>query len=1204
MNKTLLSRLLACRQPLATLSLLLFGLVASGTVAAAEPAQSPLSSRTAAPPQPNVMITIDDSGSMLFDFMPEQVFKVNGYNVQIAESLSAANWPGGYPNDPMRLVTIGQNNYTYQTGDVPASKNYENLYQKKFRSPDVNAMYYNPDLRYRPWIDAANVPSEMAQATFTAAKYDPRYAANLNLNTVVNWGANTRYWCYNNYNDCQQYNVTVDFNPALVYRLNAGADPNQAGSYVRYDINGRNGDLFSPATKHANRTDCAGTKCTIDEEKQNFANWFTYYRFRQSMFKAALGRTLSDFTGKVRIGWARYHPENPGALNSTRDVQQIVKPMDAAYLASVLGNLYSINSFSGTPTRSALDQVGAFFKKAASDAENPWLTSPGTTGSGLLSCRRSVNMLMTDGYYNDAYNIAGDVDGAAGPDYAGGANPNNYSPTQYLPALPFTDPSPRSDTLADVSMQYFKTDLQTGIDNKVAPIDGDIAYWQHLTQFMVGLGVKGTLDSSTPAAKLATLKQIKAGTLSWPDPTAGSNEKIDDMWHAAVNTGGDFYSVRDVAELSSAMTDAIGRAAGADGKEGGVAVSGTTLAAGTLKLVPKYQSAVWTGDLEAYTLDANGKVVNSTPTWKASTKVPLAASRNLYTWDGAAPELFAWDSMSSANQGRVGTKDLTNYIRGDATNEGVGAPYRSRGGSMLGDFVDSPPVYVKGLVDLGYDNIRADYRTYVAQKQARSKAAVFLGGNAGILHAFDAADGTELYGYLPRVGLSNLATIAAKDYGTPDNYHRFFVDGPMIETDAYITPRGAVSAQWTNIVIGSMGAGGTGVFAIHVPTTDPTALDANALMWELSALDDNDMGYVFGEIAVGKVKSGGWKAFIGNGANSKNGKSVLMVVDLATGSIDKKLTVGTGSGGGLMGVSLLKDSTSGEVVAAYAGDLKGNLWRFDFEGGTSSDWKVGFKSQPLFTAAISGTAQPITVAPVSVVHPSGAGRVVLFGTGKLIDTVDADDKSQQTFYGAWDTTVAGASSADLTSPFTSYASHRTPLQQQVASNVAVNDITGSYFKVNATAVNWSTQLGWFMDMPFGPLQNASSPLGQRVIYPAIIVAKDYVLIQTMIPAAAAAACEVSKGVGYNYLLVAADGTAVNVPIFDTNGDGVVDDKDQIVAGYQTEADGTDKILYDANDPSKLVIENTNGYKGAKLPLKSTTIKDRVWRMIVNPPEAP
>jgi hypothetical protein len=67
---------------------------------------------------------------------------------------------------------------------------------------------------------------------------------------------------------------------------------------------------------------------------------------------------------------------------------------------------------------------------------------------------------------------------------------------------------------------------------------------------------------------------------------------------------------------------------------------------------------------------------------------------------------------------------------------------------------------------------------------------------------------------------------------------------------------------------------------------------------------------------------------------------------------------------------------------------------------------------------------------------------------------------------------------------------------------------------------------------------------------------------------------------------------------------VVDDKDQIVAGYQTEADGTDKILYDANDPSKLVIENTNGYKGAKLPLKSTTIKDRVWRMIVNPPEAP
>ena len=551
------------------------------------------------------MVTVDDSGSMLFDFMPEQVFYVNGYPVQIAESVTAQNWPAGYPNDPVRQVTITEKwkttTYSYQTGTVPASKTYEDLYQKKFRSPDVNAQYYNPDLRYRPWVDVNDFQKDMAQATFSAARWEPRLTTTFDLSTTKQYAANAVNWCKNSYNDCPTYGVQVDFYPGLVYRLKAGADPNQSTSYVRYDVNG-NGDAYAPEQKHVNRIDCVSkTKCTQAEEQQNFANWFTYYRFRESMFKGALGRSLVDFQDKIRVGWSRFHPENPGpAVNPSGKVQRPVQQMDAAYLKTVLGDIYNIYSFMGTPTRATLVQVGEYFKKTGSDS--PWLDT--ATGS-TLECRRSINLVMTDGYYNEGDTEVvlptDDADGTAGTDYKD-ANPNGYSPTQYLPVRPFTDEVARSKTLADVAITYFKNDLQSGMLNKVAPVDGDIAYWQHLTQFMVGLGVTGSLDSSTPAKKVETLQKIKAGTLNWPDPTPGSalQPKIDDMWHAAVNTGGDFYSVRDVSELADAMNDAIGRAAGGEAKEAGIAVASYSLVAGNLKLVPKYKSAPWNGDLEAY----------------------------------------------------------------------------------------------------------------------------------------------------------------------------------------------------------------------------------------------------------------------------------------------------------------------------------------------------------------------------------------------------------------------------------------------------------------------------------------------------------------------------------------------------------------------------------------------------------------------------
>lgn len=1187
---------------------------------ATEPAQVPLTSRVAEPPTPNVMLTIDDSGSMLADFMPEGVFKLNGYNVNLAN-----DWIGGFPADWRKLCTSGQKNCVagtwptgnYLAGVVTSRKTSATVYQMQYRSPDVNKIYYNPDVRYLPWYKSDGSGDRMPNATLSAAKLDP-VISNGTFNLSINYtsaGGNqiTTNWFSG---PGTKQVIGRDFYPGLVYRLTAGANPTVAGSYTRYDINATDG-THAAATKHANRTDCTSTKCTLAEEQQNFANWFTYYRMRESLTKAAVSESFVIFKDKLRVGWGRINKNNNDTIDGasfkvieTDTNGGPMRQLDGTRLSTVLTGVQKLASWPSTPLRVALDEVGRYFfvddevhSNVRPAAGSPWLTDPADEASEKLTCRRSVSLLMTDGYYNDTYSAAGDVDGVDGPVYKDAENPGGYTPVQYKAERPYIDaPTALSNTLADVASRYYVMDMDVSIPNKVAPVAGDIAYWQHVTQFMVGLGVYGTLDSSTPAKKSETLKQITAGTLNWPDPTSGSPQKIDDMWHAAVNTGGDFYSVSNVTELTEALKDAFGRAAGNEAKEAGVATASAVLVADNVKYVPKYKSVSWYGDLEAWSLDLDGKT-GASPDWKASERVPAHASRNLYTWvDGTATE---FKSSSSAVVALVGSKDLVDYVRGDTSKEGDAGSFRSRkvgvSYQLLGDFVNSPPVVVKGLVDLGYAAFDSTYSDFVAKKKARPDSAIFLGGNDGMLHAFRGKDGDELFAYLPSEGLSRLSVVASKDYGTSTNFHRFFIDGPMNETDAKI------DGEWANLVIGSMGAGGKTFFALRVPTDMGTTLDsadlgASTVLWEKSGTTDDDIGHIFSNLAVGKVKGGGWKAFVGNGVYSNSGKAVLLVVDIATGSIDSRIVADSGSGNGMMGVSLIKDTVTQEVVGAYAGDLQGNVWRFDFS--SSGQGEVGFGGEPLFVAKnADGVRQPITVPPVAALHPT-RGRVVLVGTGKLIDQGDSDSIDRQTFYGVWDNVVVGESSVAAVSPFYGLSNGRDKLQEQTVDTAnPIKDETGTYYTVSANPVNWVTQLGWYMELPFD---------GQRVVYPTLVLGLDYVYISSVVPARDVAQCETSGGTGYNYLLVAASGGQPNTPIFDTNGDGVINNEDQVASGTTTKGDGNDAIINDPDNP--LTGDTDSGGEGficdtevcRKTKLDCITnctkiVKDRVWKQILNPP---
>lgn len=1244
----------------------LLAAVAACAAWATEPSQKPLTSQSGSTPPPNVMITIDDSGSMLSDAMPEGTFSVSGVNVRLIYY-----WVAGFPGDPRKGTTYGQ---CY----VPADVNSNYIYQRWYRSPDINTIWYNPEVRYQPWLQPkpAADGSGVRMADITNAKAAPWDPVTTGLNPatfdLVTKRNITTNWCVaaDNYAGSSKRS----FSPGIYYRLKPGAKPDSTNNFVLYDVNNVDGP-YAPDVKSADRTDCAGTKCTQTEERRNFANWFTYYRMRESMAKAAVTESFFNFKDKLRAGWGRINKsdatavDGAGASKTFSIVELGVKQLDATQLEAVLKGVQGIQSWPSTPLRTALDGVGKYFYKRT-DSYSPWMTTPGATsepGNAKLACRRAVNVLTTDGYYNDNYSSAGDKDSTAStfsypydeskPDQ----NPGNYSPYTYTPGRPFTDaPNKFTNTLADAAMRWYIEDLDPSIANKVAPIDGDIAFWQHLTQFTVGIGVKGTLDASSDTAKASTLAALTKGTATWPDPSLGNPQKIDDLWHAAVNTGGDFNSVKNVTELTNALSAAFGKAVGNTARESGVATVASTLVLDNIKFVPEYKSGAWYGDVLAYKLDTNGNVIGTTPVWKASSALPAFTDRKLFTWSGSEPEAFttaATGGVDASGKALIASTTteadkLINYIRGDTSNEGAASIYRARGGQLLGDFINSPPVYVKNLVNLGYDLLsnsswQGSYADYLAAKANRSEGVVAVGANAGVFHLFQGSTGKEVFGFLPRQGFEHYATLAEKTYGSDGNYHRFFVDGPTVESDAFIQPRGESGARWTNVLIGSMGAGGRDIFALNLPTADPsTGLGADNVQWELSG--HPDLGYVIGDIRVGPIQGGtltghsGWYAFVGNGAYSSNGGAALLVVDVQTGAVVKSIQVPGSGANGLGGVYLLRNAHQ-EVYAAYAGDLQGNLWRFDFgDGADTGTWKVSFGGQPLFRALdASGTPQPITASPMVIAHPS-QGYVVLFGTGKLFDESDATSAAPQSFYGVWDDTAAGhmggtaspfygASQVVATSPYRSVLVQQTiNTTDVVVGTKTVNGQTVTtnerFYKLSSNSVDWTTQKGWYLDL------NIMG--GQRVVYPPQGVLT-FAYINTIVPAQPAAQCEYNSGTGFNFVIDAYSGAAPTSPVFDTNGDGVVDGSDTVVAGAQSLADGIDKLLSGQADvvgdqptASKcledkegrcpagycltVAVNSTGEGQEMCLPDKCTidpssctpathVITDRVWRQILNPP---
>jgi type IV pilus assembly protein PilY1 len=298
---------------------------------------------------------------------------------------------------------------------------------------------------------------------------------------------------------------------------------------------------------------------------------------------------------------------------------------------------------------------------------------------------------------------------------------------------------------------------------------------------------------------------------------------------------------------------------------------------------------------------------------------------------------------------------------------------------MLGDIVHSSPVFIDDVV--------------------------YVGANDGMLHAFKASDGTELFAYVPNLVFDYLSELADPDYE-----HRFYVDlTPTVKKGEKLL--GGSGSE--TILVGGLGKGGKGYFALDI--TNSNSMTPDDVLWEFpketaDQTDKDDMGYSFSKPVVVRSYDTAhpWIVIFGNGYNSSpDGNSVLFILDAKTGDLIKKIEAGSGPDNGLSSPIAVDVDFDDIVDFVYAGDLRGNLWKFDLTRIKKSDWEVAYKNGvagvPLFTAIDpDGNRQPITSKPDVMFHPEQHGLIVCFGTGKFLGTDDFSNIQLQTIYGIWD----------------------------------------------------------------------------------------------------------------------------------------------------------------------------------------------------------
>jgi len=769
-----------------------------------------------------------------------------------------------------------------------------------------------------------------------------------------------------------------------------------------------------------------------------------------------------------------------GVTNQT--VVTGVRQFSGASRTTFFANLYSGPLDTDTPLRRALDDVGQYFSRT--DDLGPWGQNPGSGGGQQYSCRQNYHILATDGYWNGspATTLAAreNLDDTAGPTITGPSRPN-YT---YTPANPYADSW--SDTLADIAMYYWKRDLRPDLVNNVPSNTQDPAFWQHMVNFTVGLGLTGSVSQSAIDAAFTPTPQ----PITWSDPNAFIAPKLDDLAHAAINSRGGFFSAAEPTAFANALTAALDDIVGRTAATAGVSVSNPNVTAtDNTAYISEYHSGSWYGDLNAFQVNLTTGLPGTIGSWVnggAKTQLDATTSRKIVTYSNAgASQIGIQFQPTTASTGTKvsvvqqamlntpATSDGANvlaFLRGNRSLEGL--TYRVRS-SRLGDIINAEPVVLnppdRNYIDNGY----AAYRT----ANATRPKVVFQGANDGMLHVFGGDPvngGNEEWAYVPSFLLPTLNNLSRKN----GFQHLYYIDATptLADVDFAKTDGGSGAPNWRTILVGGLGKGGRGFYALNVtsPIAATEAAAAAKVLWEFPKNSTNayrsDVGYSFGKPVIVKTRAKGWVVLVTSGYNNGSdtggdGNGHLFVLNPRTGAVIADIPTCDGSCGssaagspanpsGFTHISAFVDraDTDNTVEFVYGGDLFGNVWRFDLSSDNVSEWGVK-KLATLVNGA--GQIQPVTT-PAELGEINGK-RMVYVGTGQYLGDKDLPSAPSpnpsatqvQSMYGLMD---------DLSDTPT-IAPLRVNLVQQTFLT------SGNFRTASTNAVDLSAKRGWYVDLP-------------------------------------------------------------------------------------------------------------------------------------------